>query len=446
MMERIQPKVYISSTFEDLELHRRAAREQLEKLGLKVVSMETYTAEDRRSLERCLEDIRNSDLYIGIFAWCYGSVPSGHNHSYTELEYREAGRQGMERLIFLVDPNAHWPPKHIDALVSGDGTLIQRLRDELEQTHLCDSFSTPESLASALSAAVQSFLERRVETAAAFKRGESPAAAAIRDYAQSILDELGSELDSHYVPLQVTIEGHDKWISAGPHRRLCPPSFAVVDRSLVDLPSSSGWLSQAELAVDRFRQFVILGAPGAGKTTFLQSLAVRACRRLLSEPDTPVPLHIRLTQWPESVTDLGSLIVHERTVQALQLVPTRRLMLLFDELNELDSRSYRQKLEAIETWIVANPSVSVVVASRDRHYEAGPKLSLPTARLHALDDNQVENFIRNYLGGQAEALLAELIWEPKGIEAARRLAHLARNPYILRLLCQADTYIDHPQS
>jgi hypothetical protein len=63
--------------------------------------METYTAEDKRPVDRCLSDVRSCDLYIGVFAWRYGYVPDGYDQSITELEYRAAAEAGIDCLIFL---------------------------------------------------------------------------------------------------------------------------------------------------------------------------------------------------------------------------------------------------------------------------------------------------------------------------------------------------------
>src|SRR4051812_11353187 len=95
-------KAYISATFEDLRACRAEVRAALQRLRITDISMETYVAEDARPLEKCLADVAQADLYIGIFAWRYGYVPIGHEQSITELEYREARAQGKPCLIFIL--------------------------------------------------------------------------------------------------------------------------------------------------------------------------------------------------------------------------------------------------------------------------------------------------------------------------------------------------------
>jgi Domain of unknown function (DUF4062) len=62
-------KVYISSTFRDLQRHRMAAYRALRRLGHDVIGMEDYVAADERPLKKCLDDVARVDIYIGILAW-----------------------------------------------------------------------------------------------------------------------------------------------------------------------------------------------------------------------------------------------------------------------------------------------------------------------------------------------------------------------------------------
>jgi CheY-like chemotaxis protein len=152
-------KIYLSSTFIDLEEYRSAVYDVLRRMQHDVIAMEDYVATDDRPLAKCLKDVASCDLYLGIFAWRYGFVPTEGNperKSVTELEYRTAGTRGIPRLIFLLDSSAPWPPSWMDTH-SGDseqGARIKALRAELEQNHLKGRFKTPEQLASLVTTSV----------------------------------------------------------------------------------------------------------------------------------------------------------------------------------------------------------------------------------------------------------------------------------------------------
>jgi hypothetical protein len=102
-------KIYISSTYEDLQKEREATAQTLRRLGHQPICMEDYTATDKRPLDKCLEDVRCCDAYIGLFAWRYGFIPDGCDKSISHLEYEAAGQAGIPRLVFLLHEKASWP-------------------------------------------------------------------------------------------------------------------------------------------------------------------------------------------------------------------------------------------------------------------------------------------------------------------------------------------------
>src|SRR5688500_18466825 len=111
-------KIYISSTYEDLKSYRERVYHHLRTLRHDVIAMEDYVAADARPLDKCLRDVRESDVYVGLYAWRYGYVPPKGNpkgKSITELEYLEAARHHKPRLLFLVNERAAWPPNLMDS-------------------------------------------------------------------------------------------------------------------------------------------------------------------------------------------------------------------------------------------------------------------------------------------------------------------------------------------
>ena len=115
--------------------------------------MEDYPAQDAWPAERCLADVRASDVYVGIFAWRYGFVPPGCDRSITEMEYREAVEAGLPRLLFLADEGGEWDDAHMDRGI--DGERIQALRRELELARIVGYFRDPHHLASEVLAAIR---------------------------------------------------------------------------------------------------------------------------------------------------------------------------------------------------------------------------------------------------------------------------------------------------
>jgi hypothetical protein len=106
--------------------------------------------------------VADCDIYIGIFAWRYGFIPSENNpegKSITELEYRKAVDTGKSPLIFLLNEQASWHPQLMDAFTgeNGRGQRINALREELALKYNVSHFMTAEELASLVGAAVSNW-------------------------------------------------------------------------------------------------------------------------------------------------------------------------------------------------------------------------------------------------------------------------------------------------
>ena len=160
-------KIYISSTFQDLKECRDEVYRSLRQLQHDVVGMEDYVAEGSRPLAKCLQDVESCELYVGLFAFRYGYVPdepmNPHKWSITECEYRHAQQLGKECLIFLLDPEADWPPSKTDYFTGENdrGGRINALRAELGTRHVGSMFKNRILLAGLVSNAV-SLWERRM--------------------------------------------------------------------------------------------------------------------------------------------------------------------------------------------------------------------------------------------------------------------------------------------
>jgi hypothetical protein len=282
-------RVYVSSTFGDLRECREKVRLVLQQLGHIDVAMETYVAGPERPTKKCLADVAASDLYIGIFAWCRGYVPPGQDRSITELEYRTAVGHGKDCLIFLLDDDAPWPPKYVD----DDKGPIRRLRGQLAADHTCSFFSTPEQLASLVSAAVANWSAAR---AGALSGSRELTPAVVAGYAQRLQQRYGRlDLDAltpaereEYLQIQLRAVFVEPTVREDPPPVELPKELwerlkADGEIFAEDLPDGFDLasLQQAQAAYqarpvrrvldvlveDAGQRAVVLGDPGAGKST-----------------------------------------------------------------------------------------------------------------------------------------------------------------------------------
>lgn len=144
-------RVFVPSTWLDLQEHREAARAAIRQIGAVDVAMEHLGARDELPKRESLRLVREeSDIFIGIYAHRYGSVPEGDVVSITEAEYLEASSAGLTRLIYLVDDDAPWIPAHIDHGASLE--KLARFKSHLRASHVCKRFSGKDDLAAAVAA------------------------------------------------------------------------------------------------------------------------------------------------------------------------------------------------------------------------------------------------------------------------------------------------------
>jgi len=170
-------RIFVSSSFQDLQEYRAAAIRVLRQLGHEVVAMEDFVAASEVPLKVVLEKVERCELYVGVFAWRYGSVPKNGtgpgadgdpnvlgatfgSTSITHYEYLQAKAKDIDRLAFLLDERVPWPPQLVDGFStvdpSGpkDASAIRALRAELQRTAVVSFFSNPNDLEARVSAAV----------------------------------------------------------------------------------------------------------------------------------------------------------------------------------------------------------------------------------------------------------------------------------------------------
>jgi formylglycine-generating enzyme required for sulfatase activity len=268
-------KIYISSTYSDLKEYRAAVYRALHRMELGVFAMEDYVAKGRPPLDECLADVARCDVYVGIFAWRYGYVPPGQEKSITELEFRHAVEKGKECLIFLLDEGAPWTPTLMDAVTGkGDrGDRINALREELGRDFMVDFFETPDDLAGKVGTAVSVWVQKQ-------DKATEPAISEIevsRDYAR-----LREAYLSHLVDRYRYLDFRGMGVTDRVPLRLPPwaRELRLAGRQVSDDEAEAigQRLSEPTPVLDLLHGhdgLIILGDPGAGKTTFLKYLATR---------------------------------------------------------------------------------------------------------------------------------------------------------------------------
>ena len=152
-------KVFLSSTYVDLIEHRKAAHDALEQLGLHVIWMESFGARPEESTKACLDEIEESDLFVGVYAHRYGYVPEGTDISITEEEFNHAQKLGKPIFGFVVKADHPW---NLEMVEFDKKRKLNSLLTKVKQQPI-GSFTTPESLASSIAPSVGRYLLKELQ-------------------------------------------------------------------------------------------------------------------------------------------------------------------------------------------------------------------------------------------------------------------------------------------
>ena len=147
-------RIFISSVQREFAQERKALRDFLRNDPLMrrffdVFLFEDVPASDRRPDEIYLDEVRQSDLYVGLFGNDYGNEDK-EGISPTEREFDQATTSGIHRLIFVkgTDDNARHPK-------------MQRLIGKAQTGLIRKRFNTSDELVTALYAALVEYLDSK---------------------------------------------------------------------------------------------------------------------------------------------------------------------------------------------------------------------------------------------------------------------------------------------
>jgi energy-coupling factor transporter ATP-binding protein EcfA2 len=144
-------RIFLSSTFVDLkDLREEVANRLRDVLGADLLIMETFGSDEAPPEISSVRRVRESDVFVGIYARRYGTVDRMTGKSITELELDEAERSlsagnltGI--LLYWLADDAAWPA-HLCEAGTAAAARLSALKDHARQhtyTLFCDPADLP---------------------------------------------------------------------------------------------------------------------------------------------------------------------------------------------------------------------------------------------------------------------------------------------------------------
>jgi len=273
------------------------------------------------------------------------------------------------------------------------------------------------------------------------KPTETPTVSIIQAQIHAYLDNIladADELDKRYIDLSATTESKTIPPPTTWSRDIIPPAFRIFDKQFNSEPGKTQSLDAISEALELHERFVLLGAPGAGKSMTLKKLLLDSAKLARQNPEARIPILINLALWHDEINDLQEFLNNQ--LQAVPSVALERALILLDGLNEMPSKIYVKRVKMFEKWLQIHPKLSVIIGCRERYYQQSKKLTLPTVQIAPFDIKRIQLFLQAYLGSAAATqLLSQLEPLEPQQRSARDLIHLADNPYMLFMICYVYT-------
>jgi hypothetical protein len=203
---------------------------------------------------------------------------------------------------------------------------------------------------------------------------------------------------------------------------------------------------QEGLKIANQKQYLmVLGQPGAGKSTFLRKIGLEALKGKKGgfKPDC-IPVFIELKSFTSSQIEIEKLILEEFSICGFpsseqfiaKALEQGKLLILLDGLDEVPTVNTNEVISKIQNFVDRYDKNSFIVSCRTAAYKNNFQ-RFTDVKVADFDDTQIEQFIGNWFQSEVDkqAGTAQKCWEllqKPEYAAAKELAH---TPLLLTFLC-----------
>ncbi len=489
-------KVFLSSTSKDLREYRAEVAKAINGLpDFECIQMEDWGAVSASPADYCDAKVAECDLFVLLIGAIYGDCPPGSDKSFTELEYLKAVELDKDRIVFVASGKFKPDLELMDSLPVDDLSKRKAFKECVSKERIWAEFSDPHQLANQITKAILKWQEelRQASLSRFLKHTiETNSEISLRGVMQTER-QVAVKLDEVYVSLKTEREVRRRAskIHAGEDWKKAISEMLEdegFDESVPIPGSRVRWLERATEtrtekvdlaeAVRQHNRVVILGDPGAGKTTLMRFLALHFARawrdglESVSDKDgndygkTRLPILMRVADYAEALRlnrnaklrdclaiPFGN-VEHNSDGELTRLLEEKlrrgEALLLLDGLDEVTEPRDRVIIANQIEEFVRNIHADnrVIVTSRIVGYRQAPLGSdYQHFTLLEMEREQIEKF----LNGWCPAVERFLSPDTSGEEIARRaqveidgilesvdgntgVKNLATNPLLLTIL------------
>lgn len=194
----------------------------------------------------------------------------------------------------------------------------------------------------------------------------------------------------------------------------------------------------ANQVANKYDKFIVLGKPGAGKTTFLKHLTLMNLEGSAALNVIRMPIFISLKELSDKGIDLIGFIVEQFDICnfedarpfIVRMLDLGKCIILFDGLDEVDKKNQNNIIQEIIDFSDKFSENQFVISCRVAAYNHS-FTKFTDVEIADFNDDQIEIFIKNWF--KQEPDIFKSCWGK--IISSNQLKELATSPLLLTLLC-----------